>query len=650
MWQKLKRIDRSRLGLIGIGLAIVLFVSLNLLSGFLFTSSRLDLTDDRLFTLSDGTRQVLGAIEEPVDLRLYYSEQLDELGPYFAGHARRVEELLEQYGRLSDGKVRIERLDPEPFSPEEDLAVAEGLQGLPVNDDGALAYFGLSGRNSTDDSQVIGYLAPERANFLEYDLTKMIYDLSNPDKPVVTVMGDLPIMGGQMNRFQPWRVLEAMYQFFDVRFLGGSQGSIEDDVDVLMLAQPNNLDEASLYAIDQFVMRSGRVIAFADPHAESVQPAQPGMPPPESKAIETLEPLLAAWGVAIEPGKVVGDRRVAQRVQAVVNGRQVVVDYLPWLALEESNLDANDAVIGELSRLTMRSAGAISAREGATTELESLIVSSPLAMEIDVEKISMMPDPAELIAEFQPAGEPFVLAARVTGPVKSAFPDGPPEGVESEAEDPTDGGESEAGTPPEDTESDAGHLSEASAPLNLILVADADMLADSAWLRSQSLLGQEIAIPVASNGDFAINAIDQLAGSQGLIGLRGRGVTSRPFEVVRAMEQEAEYQYRAKEQQLLARIEETEQKIRALQDEEQQTGVILTAAQQAEIDDFRTEMVGLRRELRDVQRSLRQDVEQLSTTVKVVNIWAVPVLVALVAVMVALVRHRRRARAAHAHA
>ena len=376
MWQKLRRIDRGRLGLIGIGLAIVLFVSLNLLSGYLFTSSRLDLTEDRLFTLSEGTKQVLGAIDEPVDLRLYYSQQLDELGPYFAGHARRVEELLEEYQRLSGGKLRIERLDPEPFSPEEDLAVAEGLRGLPVNDDGALAYFGLSGRNSTDDSQVIGYLAPERANFLEYDLTKMVYDLSNPDKPVVAVVGDLPLMGGQMNRYQPWRVLEAMYQFFDVRFLGGSQQAIENDVDVVMLAQPNNLDQASLYAIDQFVMRGGRVVAFADPLTESVEPAQPGMPPPESKAIETLEPLLAAWGVAIEPGKVVGDRRAAQRVQASVGGRQVVVDYLPWLALDEANLEADDAVVGELSRLTMRSAGAISAREGATTGLEPLIVSA----------------------------------------------------------------------------------------------------------------------------------------------------------------------------------------------------------------------------------------------------------------------------------
>ena len=207
-------------------------------------------------------------------------------------------------------------------------------------------------------------------------------------------------------------------------------------------------------------------------------------------------------------------------------------------------------------------------------------------MEIDVEEIRTAPDPAKLIAAFAPSGEAFTLAARITGPVKSAFPDGPPEGVTSEAE----------------------HLAEAEAPLNLILVADADLLADAAWVRQQDLLGQQIVIPIASNGDFAINALDNLSGSEGLISLRGRGLTDRPFTVVQAMQQDAEYKYRAKEQELLARLEETESKIRALKEEEQQSGVILTAAQQEEIENFRAEMLTLRRELRDVQRSLREDV------------------------------------------
>ncbi len=458
MARKLTRIDRNWLGVAGIGLAVVLFLAVNLLAGAYLTSTRLDLTQDRLFTLSDGTREVLASIDEPVDLRLYYTKQLDELGPYFSGHAERVEELLASYRRLSRGKLRLERLDPAPFSPEEDLAVAEGLEGLPIKDDGTLAYFGLTGRNSTDDTQAIRYLAPERANFLEYDLTRMISDLAHPTKPVVAVLGDLPLMGSQFNRYQPWKVLDAMFQVFDVRFLGGQQAKIDDDVQVLMLAQPHNVDPATLYAIDQFVMRGGRVLAFVDPLAEAMA-AGGGMNPmanPEGDAIKALEPLLAGWGVSIPNGKVVGDRVAAQRVTAVLNGRQVVVDYLPWLALGHDQLAANDVVTGQLKRLHLNSTGSIAKREGATTTIEPLVVSSPLAMEIDAEKIKTEPDPARLITEFVAAGSPFTLAARVTGPVKSAYPDGPPEGVKSEVP----------------------QLKEAKQPLNLILIADADLLAD----------------------------------------------------------------------------------------------------------------------------------------------------------------------------
>jgi ABC-type uncharacterized transport system involved in gliding motility auxiliary subunit len=628
MRDKLARLDRNRLGLIGIALAVILFLAINVLADGLLTSSRLDLTADRLFTLSDGTKQLLASIDEPVDLRLYYSKELDGIGPYFSNHARRVDELLAAYQRLSGGKVRIERLDPEPFSPEEDLAVAEGLQGLPIRDDGTLAYFGVSGRNSTDDHQVIGYLAPERANFLEYDLTRMVYDLAHPEKPVVAVLGDLPLMGSQFNQYQPWKVLESMYQFFDVRFLGGKQDKIADDVKVLMLVQPQNVDPATLYAIDQFVMRGGRVLAFVDPLSE-VMTAGGGMNPmanPEGDAVKALEPLLAAWGVEIPDAKVIGDRAAAQRVTARIAGREMVTDYLPWLALGQNQFAAADVVTGELKRLNLNSVGSIQARNGATTTIEPLVVSSPLAMQIDVDKIRIEPDPAKLLADFAAAGQPFTLAARISGPVKSAFPKGPPEGVKSEGK----------------------HLAEASAPLNLILVADSDLLADATWVRSQDLLGQEIAVPIANNGDFAVNALDNLTGAQALISLRGRGLTDRPFEVVRDMERAAEDKFRAKEEELKTKLDDTEKKIRSLQDEEQQSGVILTAAQQNEIDNFRAEMITLRQELRGVQRSLRENVESLSTGVKIVNIWAVPVLIALVAFVVALVRRARTRRGASA--
>jgi len=615
--------DRGRLTWIGIGLAIIFFFSLNLLSRNVFTSTRLDLTSEGLFTLSDGTKDMLANVEEPIDIRYYYSDQLDGVGAYFSTHAGRVDELLEEYRRLSGGKIRIERLEPEAFSPEEDLAVAEGLRGLPLSNTGDLAYFGISGRNSTDDNEVLAYLAPERADFLEYDLTRMIYDLGNPEKPVVGILGDLPLMGSQFNQGQPWLVLEAMFQFFDVRFLGSNHKAIDEEFDVLMLAQAENLDAPSLYAIDQFVMRGGRIFALVDPLAESMlnpQGAQFGQPG-NGDAIQAIEPLFAAWGIEVSGGKVVGDAAIAQQVGAQVNGRQAVVQYLPWLGLGEDNFTEGDVVTASLERLALNSAGAIRAREGATTTFEPILTSTHQAMEIDAEPLKAAPDPAKLIAEFEPSGESYVLAAKVTGPVTTAFPDGPPEGADEAL--------SEA------------HLVEAEQPLSLVIIGDADMLHDQNWVRQQDVLGQRVAVPISNNADFAVNALELLSGSQSLISLRGRGLSVRPFKVVEEMAQEAEFKYRSKEQELLTQIEETEGNIQALQDEEQQSGVILTAEQQSEIEDFRAQMIGLRQELRGVQRSLREDVEALETRLKFFNIWAVPLVIALIAGGLALFRQAR---------
>ena len=617
----LSTMDRGRLTWIGIGLAIILFFSANLLARNVFTSTRIDLTSDQLYTLSEGTKEVLAAVDEPIDLRFYYSDQLDAVGAYFSTHAGRVRELLGEYQRLSNGQIRIERLDPEPFSPEEDLAVAEGLQGLPISNDGVQAYFGISGRNTTDDNEVLAYLAPERADFLEYDLTRMIYDLGNPDKPVVGVLGDLPLMGSQFNQGQPWLVLEAMFQFFDVRFLGGNHKKIGDEIDVLVLAQPQNLDKPSLYAIDQFVMRGGRIFALADPFAESMVNGGNQFAPTGGDAIQALEPLFKAWGVEIPKDKVIGDAVTAQRVGARINGRDAVVQYLPWLGLGEQNFSPEEVVTAELERITLNSVGSIKARDGASTTIDPLITSSVQAMEIDTEPLKIAPDPAKLIAEFSPTGETYTLAAKVTGPVDSAFPNGPPEGGDEELA--------------------KSHLATAEKPLSMILVADADMLHDQNWVRQQDVLGQRVSLPVANNADFAVNALEFLSGSQSLISLRGRGLSVRPFEVVDQMAQEAEFKFRSKEQELLTKIEEAQSNIQKLQGDEQQPGVILTAEQQNEIENFRAEMIGLRQELRGVQRSLREDVEALATRLKFINIWAVPLVIAFFAIGLALFRQMR---------
>lgn len=622
MIKKLIHAERNVLAVGCIALAVVFFLSLNLASGAFLGTAQIDLTHDKLFTTSQGTKQVLAAIDEPITLRYYRSGQIRELGPALASYAERVEQLLDEYVRLSGGKIVVERYDPKPFSPEEDLAVADGIQGLSAGD-GTQVYFGLAGSNSTDDTQAIGYFAPERSGFLEYDLTRLIYDLSNPDKPEVAVIGDLPLFGDQTNGFRPWAVLQSLKQFFKVRPLTGEISKIDDKIGVLVLAQPNQLDEKTLYAIDQFVMRGGRVLAAVDPFAEVLQNGQPGAAGGKT-AIEILEPLLASWGVEIPKDKVVGDREAAVRVKARHNGRNVITEYLAWLALGPDRISGDDVVTGDLHKVQLQSAGSIRPRDGATTHIAPLITSGTESMEIDKANIAFMPDPVSLLASFKPSGETYTLAARVTGLVKSAFPDGPPASIEDE-------------------DLRAAYKAEAETPLNLILIADADMLSDNAWVQNGSLLGQSFLMPTANNGDLIVNAVDNLSGSDALISLRSRGLQTRPFTVLADMQRKAEDRYRATEQTLLSKIDETKTKIHQLQTEEQEGGRLLTGEQQATIENFRDEMLALRQQLRDVQYALRKDTESLETWITALNIWAVPIAIGVLAIVMLFIK-RWRAR------
>lgn len=626
--------DRTLYAAGAIILSVVFFVAINVLVNAVFTDTRIDLTADRMFTLSPGTKEVLSDIREPILLRVYQSEEVKELGPFYATHANRVNELLDEYARLAGGQLIVERYDPQPFSPEEDLAVSDGVRGVQFDNSGNQLFFGIAGRNSTDDVHAIPFLSSDRANFLEYDLTRLVHDLANPKKPAVAVIGDVPLRGTQATRFRQWLVLEVMQQVFDVRFPTTPVEVIDEDAEILILAQPGNLDEQTLYAIDQFVMRGGRILAFVDPFAEALsQPGPGGAPPtPPGNAVTTMEPLFEAWGIEIPADKVVGDRGSAVRVRAFHDGRQVVTDYLPWLGLNGSAFTRSDVVTGNLNQVNLRSAGWIERRDGSEAKVEPLITTTPDSAEIPVEDVRVTPDPVKILAAFKPEGRSYAVAARVSGPARSAFPDGPPEAVEA-------------------PEVRAAHKAASDTPLNMIVVADADILADQNWAQVQRLLGQSITVPIANNGDFAVNALDNLSGSSGLISLRGRGFNIRPFEILQAMERDAEQQFRAKEVTLLEKIADTQRKIQDLQQKEKEGGVLLTAEQQETIETFRGEMLDLRRELRDVQHALRKDVDQLETWIRILNIWTVPVVFCVVAIVLAVVRRRRaiRYQAAQVH-
>lgn len=624
-------------------IAALLFLALNVLGSALFRSARIDLTEDGLFTLSDGTRAVLESLDEPVTLQLFFSDKLATDYMSIKTYGRRVRDLLEEYKSLAGDKLRLEITDPEPFTESEDEAVARGLQGAPTPDGGAL-YFGLVGSNSVDDEQTIPFFTLERERFLEYDLTKLIHGLGNPAKTVVGLITSLPLQYGpggiqaaMRGNVQPNIIYDQLRQQTEIRMLAPGFEVIDEEIDVLLIVHPNQFDDASLYAIDQFVLGGGRAMVFVDPLSEvGSQPPAPGAPPAGGVPSSNLELLFKSWGVALGDGEVVADRSYAQRVSlSGRDSRRQFADYIVWLAVPAAGLNAGDPVTGELNILHLGSAGYLSPLEGASTNFEPLVTSSADAMLLKSAAIGFMPDPEELLRAFRPTGEQYVIAARISGEVESAFPDGDPSTAADEAEEEQD---EAAGI-----EEARAHRSRSEGPINVIVVADSDMWEDRFWAQTQNFLGRNIIIPLADNAGFVINGVDNLAGSSELIGLRSRGVAARPFTLVDDIRRRAEAEYLAEEQRLQNELSQAEERIAALQSEQPGEGaLILSPEQQAEIEDFRAEVLVTRQQLRVVQRNLRRDIEALEGRVKFINIALVPILVIVLALVLPVIRRRRR--------
>jgi len=644
MFQTIMKWNRHQLGIAGLIVAAIFFVALHVVSTETLRNIRADLTEGKIFTLSDGTREVLAAVREPVTLRYFVSDELIQQSPALKDYARSIQELLERYVDLSGGRVKLEIIRPEPFSPEEDRAVGFGLHGVPITQAGNLGYFGLAGVNTTDDVDVIPFFSPQRERFLEYDLSRLVQNLANPKKKKLGYVSSLPIASDPLKRYRPWQVVEQLRQFFDVERIT-LEDPIPTDIDVLMVVHPRDMDDTDRYYIDQHVMRGGKTIILVDPFSETATRgnAMQRQPPDDGS---DLKKLFTAWGIQYDKTKILGDRKAAQRVSAGRDalGRPVITDYLAWITLTGSQLARNDVVTGELEQINLASSGFFSKAEGADIKIDPLVSSTSEAMAIDVEKIKKDPKPAQLLKDFKSAGKPFIVAGRISGILKSAFPDGKPK---DKTREDIDAARVKKG---EIVPAAQPHLAKSAKPANIILIADTDMLADNFWVRVQDFFGQQVAVPIANNADLLVNAVDNMAGTASLIGLRSRGVSNRPFVRVEAIQQDAELRYRSKEQALLEKLKEVEGKLKDLQTKETKEGtkVILSPKQKEEIAKFRSEVIMIRKELRGVQLALRQDIDRLDATLKVINIGLVPALVVVFAIGLGLVRRRnaRRHRAA----
>ena len=615
--------NKPTLGKGSLALVALLFIGILLLANTLLRGAQFDLTEDRVHTLTDGTRNILRGMKEPVNLYLFFSDRTATSLPDYKIYGSRVRDLLETMAARSGGKLQLKVVDPLPFSEEEDRAAEFGIQGAPINASGDKLYLGLAGTNSTDGKEAIPFLDPKLDEQLEYDVAKLVHKLSSARRPVIGWLSSLP-MGGEFDmrtgrQGESPMVYAQVEQLYAVRTIDPSVTSIEADVDVLVLVHPKNLPPAALFAIDQFAMRGGHILAFVDPNAEQDQSGNdPNNPMAQFAADKSshLEPLLASWGVAFAPGQVVVD--LERGLIFPMREGEPPQQHIGVIGFDASSV-SKDVVIAQLDNINMATAGSLKPVAGTKLTFEPLIHTSAQAGLLPAQRFAMLSDPATLRDGFRPTGEQ-VVAARVSGNATSAFAAGPPAGVTA----PT------------------GVLKESAKPLNVIVIADSDLLADYMWGQRTNFFGQAVFQPLANNGELVWNALDNLAGSNDLISIRGRAPHKRTFDRVEELQREADAQFRVKELQVQEQLTQTEETLAKLQSQQGGSEAILSADMAREIDRFREQQVRLRKELRAVKAGLNRDIDSLGMWIKVINILFVPLLFAGVALLVASWHRRRR--------
>jgi len=603
--------------------AIVLLLSLLLLFTLLLQwlpSWRLDLTEEKLYTLDKGSLAMLARLEQPITLNFYFSNHATSELPQQRSYAYRVRDLLQEYKRAAPNLITINEVDPEAFSEAEDTAVDFGLQGIAASVGGDMVYFGLVGEldiekfnviESADSpsSEVIRFFTPEREAYLEYDISQLIYRLDDRKKSTIGLISSLPLLQPYVQPQQPgmgWFAVQQLQQNMSVIKLEHNLKKIDQSIDLLLVVHPSRLSDKTLYAIDQYILSGAAAIIFVDPNAEmaAVTPmAGPGPYPSD------LSKLFKTWGVEYDSALTVGDSHWGMRLPAGDSG--VALPHIGIISVSQASINREDLISSDLEIVNMSSVGYFHASAGASTKLTPILTSSEHAQVLAAADLIAEKDHSVLLKNFSASGEIYILMARLTGPAQSAF---------------------------NSTEMSAGTEHQVSGKINVIVGADTDMLSDRLWVQVSNFFGQNLASPWANNGDLLINAVDNMLGSRDLIQLRSRGVYSRPFAVMDDLRMQAADSYRRKEQILRAKLEQLEQKISALSSDHPKSGVTpssllpsltLIPEQRQEIERFEQQRLNIRKQLRSVQHQLDQDIESLQFRLMLINFLAVPLLLTL---------------------
>ena len=638
----------SRIALLAISVGLVICVLV--ISSL--PSVRIDLTQDDLYSLSPGTKNIVSNLQGPLEIMFFYSESATEDTPQIRTYANRVQELLREIVIASNNRISLSIIDPQPFSEEEDLATQFGIQAVPISQGAPGIYFGLVVAQPEDReinpqgraAETLPLIRPELEQFLEYEFMKLITKVNQPDLQVVGLLTELDIDGG----FDPvagqataqWMIMDIIRQLYAVQRVDKSAEEIDEEIDILMIVHPQGLSEQMLYAIDQFVMRGGKTMVFLDPNADSmVSRTQQGNMIPAGMSSE-LPGLLEAWGIEFPREKVLTDNELALRVSMGQGQRPIA--HLGMLGAQRNFLTQSDSVTSRLETINMSSPGVIRQAAGASTRFEALIVSSSDSMLMDAGLLEDVTDPSILFDEFVSEGISHTIAARISGVIETAFPDGRPI-VEVEALDEETTALNEEDTAAAEEEPTPEHLGSSNSEVNILVFADTDMLGDRMWVQVGQFMGQRIPRPFSNNGDMVINALDNLSGGADLSSIRGRGTYSRPFTKVIQLQRQADDRLRVEEAELLDRLAEAEAALAELnQDENGELIGQVTPEIQAEVDRFNELMLETRRSLRDVQYQLTEDIEQLGANLKLINTALIPVLLSLLALLLSYLRAKRR--------
>lgn len=589
--------------LIGLALSVI---AVNMIAANFFSRVRVDATEAGLYQLSDGTLETVEAIGEPVRWTFYYSRRAAADYPAIRAYGARVRELLESYEAAADGRIELTEIDPEPFSEAEDAAIAAGLTPAPIGE-GQRLFFGLVAEDSVDRRLAIAYFAPEREALLEYELTALLGNLVRTETPVLAILTGLPLAPDAPARAQS-RIVQQLEASYEIAWIDRSFIELPA-ADAMLILHPPRLSDAQLYAIDQFAMRGGRIVAALDPMAHvALRPGADGLPPVNARRSSDLGALTQTWGAVFDPDTAVMDRALALPVQVNEEGRARVRSYPLWFAPGPEQFSGDDIAMAGFARgINLGSPGRIVLEERAGVRAEVLVTTSDDAATLPAETAATNPGPDALGALYPETGSTEVIAARISGILPSAFPDGPPEGAESVF-------------PADD------HLAQANGPTDAVIVADADWLDDSFFLTRDPQFGDSI---VADNMSFALNLADMALGNRSLVGLRASPSSARPMTRVDELRARAEARYVEEQASLQAGIDEAETRLAALEDPSAtaETADLSPEERLDEVNRLRDNIASAEQRLREVERDFRRDIDALDNALRFWTLWLPPLLV-----------------------